>query len=374
MSKGFNYSTWANNINYTIIYEVRSSGLVGWGEATAKFNALNTAHLFARRIVGKPLVSVEKLLDPRLISGNIMYDWYIGFDRRVRQVREGFSFALYDLLGKLRKESIYKLIRRNPQRDGIPVMPVIHVNNPEQMQRIAESWTADGYHVFKVKLRGKALQDIEAVRRILRICQGLKIVVVDANYGYYDLSEVVLSGREIGKLGVSYFQNPIKLSLSDYEELSQKMGIPLTCDNTAYWPNIKRVIKNKAASLTNLHPNCMGGVDLLYRTVDYSASHGVPSIMGSSGFFGIQDRAYQKLAFTLQGDFPSEEIGMDPYFQSGRSEFYSYEFGLPELITRRLPIRNGRIYNDDCYGFGIEVDRGKLATVSVNRFDFFAQR
>ena len=358
-SSGFNYSTWKNSVNETVVYEVIAGDYTGWGEATAKYHGLLFAKAMCKRLIGKTVSNPDKMLDG-IFKDNLLYEWMVGFNRPHRQVREGISFALYDLLGKVEKKSIAELVDRKVVKESIECMPVIHVNEPSRMKEIAQAWTVDGFSTFKVKLRGDANKDVEAIKAILSVNEKTRVYVVDANYGYTDEDELMHAGTELSKLGVHYFQNPIKKHLKFYPQLSNDMNMSFTCDNTSYWPNIKRVMKYKAAKLSNLHPNCLGGVDLLFKTVDCSAKNGVESIMGSSGWLGIQDKSYQKLAFLLEGQHPTEEIGMDLYFASERKKFYNCEGGLPEVLSNPLEISDGIIFNDKSYGFGIEVDRDKL--------------
>lgn len=369
-TSGFNYSTWKNSVNYTVVYEIISGKYVGWGEATAKFKGIYYAKFLARRLVGKIISTPELMLDG-VFKDNYGYQWFVGLNRPLRQVREGLSFALYDLVGKIEQKNIGELLGRNKVKSSIPCMPVIHVNTPDRMRAIAKSWYDDGYRYFKIKLRGKASEDIEAVEKIKGISNDICIYIVDSNYGYTCKDELIQCGFALSGLEVKYFQNPIKQHLNTYEALSLDMNMNFTCDNTAYWPNIKRVLKYKAAKLTNLHPNCMGGVDYLFKSVDYSRTQGVESIMGSSGWLGIQDKAYQKLAFYLQGAHPTEEIGMNQYFINGRAEYYHCKTSTPEVISNPLEIKCGVIYDNDESGFGIEINRDKLSLMAISSYSYY---
>lgn len=370
-STGLNYSRWKNSLNYSMIYELKVGDKSGWGESTIKYGAEQTARHIAKRLIGSNASELDRLLDSSLWAPLSAYQWYVYFNRRFRQVREGLSIALHDLKGKLTGSSIYDLIQRPLRCSSVQLMPVIHVNPPAQMMRICQTWLNEGYTTFKIKLRGDIPQDLAAIRAIKQLREDVNILIVDANQGFKDKRSVVNFAKLMLDLGVSYFQNPIKASLHEYNKIASEGGLPLTCDTTSCWPMVQRVVSARAASLVNLHPNCMGGVDLLFRSVDFAAKHGLPAIIGSSGWFGIQDKAYQKLAFTFSDQLPSEEIGNDEYFSESRSEFYRYEYGLPDLVANKHAISKGTMVAlEKEPGFGIEIDRDRLERVIERSWSF----
>jgi len=367
---GLNYSTWRLSESKFLVYELVSEGSIGWGESTAKYGATAVACRKAKKLLGKSPLRGEAVFDPKLISRTWLYDWYVGVDRRVRQIREGYSMALWDLAGKIQRKSFYDLSGRERKRDAVEGMPVIHVQEPRTMARIAETWVREGFKVFKVKLKGESKRDIEAVRCILGVSPDIQIFIVDANYGYKEEADLIEAGQELSRMGVRYFQNPIKRPLSFYAALSARMNIPFTCDNTAYWPKVKSVLARNAAQLVNLHPNCMGGIDLLYRVVDFAGTQGIASIVGSSGHCGIQDKCFQKVAFTLNGELPSEEVGLNAYYSESRQEFYKCNYGYPSILKNDLKIHAGKILDSDEEGFGIDVDRDRLEKMIEKKWTY----
>lgn len=369
-TSGFNYSRWRNSVNYCLVYEVHARGLIGWGESTVKYGALAVARRLARRLLNKKCSDLDRNLYSGIPFQTNLGEWYLGWDRRIRQVREGFSIALYDLAGKLGQQSFYQMIGRHPKASTISLMPVIHVHEPSVMKEIATAWYSDGYRIFKVKLRGKLREDVAAVDAIAGIARDATVYVVDANFGYRDWDEALSCAREMKRLRACYFQNPIRVGMRHYCRLAEKGGIELTSDSFSWWPNIRRVLRFKAASLINLHPNLMGGVDNVYRVVEHGLRFGIQSIIGSSGWAGIQDKAYQKMAFSLANLQPCEDFGLNEYFLSGRREFYTCERGLPEVVSNKLSIDGGRLQDRDEFGFGIEVDRGLLEDRSVRSWEY----
>ena len=357
-TSGFNYSRWENRENYSLLYEIRAADKIGWGESTCKYGALGMARRFARSLIGKNPSLLENLLDPPLVNHTSAYHWLVGIDRRRRQIREGYSIALHDLVGKLQGKSIYRLLNRSPTRDQAALMPVIHVNSVQTMVECAQAWTSEGFRYLKIKLSGEPAHDTQAVAAIKSACPEANILIVDANHGYRNIKSACQAAIAFKELGATYLQNPFRGSVAAYRQLHDQTKIALTADSMAYWPKVRQVLNSGAAQLVNLHPNLMGGIDNLFRVVDFAARKGVAVIIGSSGWMGIQDRAYQKIAFMTDLNYPSEDFGLNPYFQGARAKFYCCEGGLPEVLAAPPDIRSGVIYDrPEEHGFGIDVDR-----------------
>jgi len=348
-----------------LVYKIISGGHVGWGESTLNYNCLGVAKRIAKGLVGGDVSKRERLLDPKLLKDSLLYQYYAGFNRRFRQVREGFSQALWDLHGKVTNRSFAEMVN-NGWPSAIPFqsgMPVIHVYTPIEMAEIAEIWMEQGFRKFKLKLRGDAEQDIRAMKMIKSLGSDVEILIGDANYGYKSIAELSLAAKGFRGCGLGYLQNPIRRPFWQYQGISKNIGIKLTSDNTAYWPNTKRVIHFREAELINLHPNIMGGIDYMTNAVNYSRVSGVPTITGSSGFFGIQDKCYQKVSFSIASSFPTENIGLQNYFCDSFKKYYKYEYDSPSLLKNDLEVKDGSVFDRYETGFGIDVDDEKLNRV-----------
>ncbi|MDB4425513.1 mandelate racemase/muconate lactonizing enzyme family protein, partial [Akkermansiaceae bacterium] len=367
---GLNYSTWVTTDREVLIYKIVSGDYVGWGESTLNYRCLGVAKRLARKLVGRDASKKESILDPAFLATTLAYQYYAGFNRRFRQVREGFSQALWDLHGKVKNKPFAEMISISDFSacDFQRGMPVIHVYSPSEMGRIAEIWIEKGFRTFKIKLRGEAVQDIEAMRVIKSLGSDVKILIADANYGYKKTTELKRAAEGFRECGLEYLQNPIRKPFWKYRGLSKSLGIKFTSDNTAYWPNTRRVIGLQEAELINLHPNIMGGVDNTLKLVSYARKSGIPTITGGSGFFGIQDKCFQKMSFCINSSFPTENIGLQNYFCSDLDQYYKYEFERLSILTNDLEVSDGKIFDRRESGFGIDVNISALERVTKTKF------
>ena len=369
-SSGLNYSTWSTTERDVLIYKIVSGDHVGWGESTVNYRCLGVAKRMAKKLVGRDASKKEALLDPVFLASTLAYQYYAGFNRRFRQVREGFSQALWDLHGKVINKPFCEMIDYSNSSlcESQRGMPVIHVYEPSEMAQIAEMWVEKGFRTFKLKLRGDAKRDIEAMRAIKSLSSDVKVLIGDANYGYQNTEELKYAAEGFLECGLEYLQNPIRKPFWQYRELSEGLGIKFTSDNTAYWPNTRRVIGFQEAALINLHPNIMGGVDYLFKLVSFAEKYDTPTITGSSGAFGIQDKCFQKMSFCINSGFPTENIGLQNYFCSDFNQYYKYEFETLSILTNDLKVSNGKIFDRRESGFGIDVDVSALERVTKTKF------
>ena len=372
-SEGLNYSTWSTNTREFLVYKINSGNFSGWGESTINYNCYGVAKRIGKRIVGKDLSKKEELIDPKILKDNIIFQYYAGFNRRYRQIREGFSQALWDIHGKILDKPFsemigkHQFVNKNISQEG---MPVIHVFEPEDMAKLANLWLKEGFTTFKLKLRGNAKEDIKAMKMIKSLSSEVNILIGDANYGYKSIKELENAANGFIQNDLGFLQNPIRKPFWQYKKISEKLGIKFTSDNTSYWPNIIRVIKFQEAELINLHPNIMGGVDYLFNVFRYAKKNKIKTIVGSSGFCGIQDKCYQKMSFCLDNEMPTENIGLQNYFCKKFNDYYKYSSNTTSILKNDLQVKEGRIYERDESGFGIEVDQSKLDLICKEHLIF----
>jgi L-alanine-DL-glutamate epimerase-like enolase superfamily enzyme len=364
---GFKYSTWTTDKSSAILIKIKTDdGLTGWGEyGVNKWNTKKILYSTCRQLIG---ADVEKIINSLIVKPIFhikqIDEFIVGFDRRRRLVREGFSIALYDLLGKYKKKPIYELFNLKNIRREMHVMPVIHVLSKEDRLKVLKIWEGLGVKYFKIKLTGVLHKDIEHLDYLLKnMKNSSKIIIVDANYGYVKANDVVRLSEFTYANNIDYIQNPMKMNIFRTSRLMSKCLTKFTADNTPWWPNSKRVIDGKSCVLINHHPNIQGGLDWLIRTAQYAKLNGIKNIIGSSGTFGIQNSAFQSMAAITGLLYPCEEITLEPYMKYC-SEFYSFNDN-PNVIKNMNTFKNGKIYLTNNHGLGVEVDEDKIKKFEI---------
>ena len=180
----FKYSTWETKLSQAMVIKIETDiGLIGWGEYTV--NRWKTEKILvssSRHLLNKNVEEIYNGLILKPILGFSKVDEFlIGFDRRRRLVREGFSIALYDLLGKYKKKPIYQLFNNvGKVRNVVDAMPVIHVHSKEDRLKILQKWEELGVNFFKIKITGDLIKDKDHLSYLLlnkRLSS--KILIVD---------------------------------------------------------------------------------------------------------------------------------------------------------------------------------------------------
>ena len=138
-------------------------------------------------------------------------------------------------------------------------------------------------------------------------------------------------------------------------------------DKQSYWPNVREVVECGAADVINHHPNLRGGLDLALKIDDVASAWGIPTAVGSSGVFGIQDAAFQALSAVVGVTRPCEDIGLQPYYSGPTRGEYDFDRD-PDLLRRPYSIVRGTIQIPDRPGLGVDLDPRKLSRATVGGF------
>ena len=290
------------------------------------------------------------------------------FDWEFLVLREGLSIALYDLVGKAHGVPVHVLLG-GKRRDAAPGMPVIHTGTAEVMIRRARAWVADGYRYLKIKPPA-VVEESGATLLGIREAVGPDISLqVDANQIYDDPDTAERAMRALDPVRVEVFEDMLNGSLEEIAELRRRTGACIMVDHEATWPRVHEVCKVGAAAIINHHPNNQGGLATALQIDAVAAAAGVPSAIGSSGRFGIQDAAFQMLSLVIGTSRPCEDIGHVPYFSGPTKGEYAFD-GEPSVIRKSYPIVNGVIHVPDEPGLGVELDRERLKAVTVDTLCF----
>jgi L-alanine-DL-glutamate epimerase-like enolase superfamily enzyme len=385
---GFQYAMGNLEAAQSIIWEIVAGRFRGYGEGAwsgkvsnspAHYRTLKdgmastiTAHGDTRGILSaaekkliesmtRPLVGEDPLRREALLP-----DLPATFNASAWMVREGLSIALNDLAGKISGVPVHTLLG-GKRRDQAPGMPVIHVGPPEVMARRAKKWAAAGYRFIKVKLRGNRQEDLVALKAIRQVVGQRIRIQVDANDGYTRLAEALAATRDLQRLGIELFEDILDAPLAQIAVLRKKSGVRIMVDKQSYWPNVREVVKCGAADVINHHPNLRGGLDLALKIDAVASAWGIPTAVGSSGVFGIQDAAFQSLGAVVGLSRPCEDIGLQPYYSGPTRGEYDFDRD-PDLLRRPYPIVRGMIQIPDRPGLGVEPDPRKLARATLGGF------
>lgn len=209
------------------------SGLVGWGEAHAPFAPRVTQtlilELFAPLILGQDPMASEVLWE-KMYSAMRLRGHNTGF---TSEAMAGVDIALWDLRGKITGQPIYALLG-GPYRTSIPtyasgIPGVLDSEKQAQTQRYLD----EGYTAVKLAIGRHSLEeDLATVAAVVETAGDRAHVLVDA-HGAYDLSTAIQFGRELERLGVYWFEDPLlPEDHSGYAELSRALDMMVVAGET----------------------------------------------------------------------------------------------------------------------------------------------
>ncbi|MGB9759334.1 MAG: mandelate racemase/muconate lactonizing enzyme family protein [Thermoproteota archaeon] len=355
--RGFNYSFGTKSNEYVYLVKLKISdglkSIYGYGEALSRDWYLEKS--IARMLVGKNVLKVDKILS-RLISGEIPLSSI-----------EGFSIALHDCIAKYYNLPFYELFS-GMKRNSCKASCVVHVSKKEVMINKAVKWFRKGFKHIKIKLSGKFTHDISVLKEIRSHIGKEYEIQVDANQGYNNLEAVLRLCKELLNLGICLLEDPMPLSKDCYEALKLKFPeIKLVADAFSLPMSFQEIVKLNVFSVVNHHPNRRGHLPILLQMDKAIQCKGLSSHIGSSGILGIQDVAYQHLAFALSTVTLCEDISLRPYVLNFKDYFVSVPF---DSIKLPFKISDGSLVfgTQKIDGLGIVVKEEDLLSNSVDLY------
>ena len=315
------------------VCRIFARGLVGYGERQGGLGKEDEA--VARGLIGKDACGLDGLLP----QGGRVYK------PGANGLLEMFSMALYDLVGKAHGLPMHMLLG-GARRKRVPLMPCIFARPPERAAEIAQGFLAQGFKALKVKLFGEVEGDCAIVRAI-RETMPDGLLQGDANLGYKGLD----AGREamgrLGEAGLTIAEDPFEGTFEDYVAITAEFETPrhMLDAPSRGWDGIAMSCGLRAAHIINLHPNCQGPFSEILGRAAVARAHGIPAMVGGTGYPGVGSWAHAHVASVIGLDFPYGDI------------CGARDHGFPESSAKEmLPVRDGCFPVPDTPGHGGELN------------------
>ncbi|MDG7010858.1 MAG: mandelate racemase/muconate lactonizing enzyme family protein [Nitrososphaerota archaeon] len=237
--------------------------------------------------------SVEKVLSP-LVSGeeastvtrlwDKMYAATFRLGRRgvIISAMSGVDIALWDILGKELGAPIYKLLGGAERRVKGYITGGYYREDKDipALVKEARGYRQAGFDTVKLKIG--ALPLVQDVRRVKAVKDafGDKIdIAVDAN-NTLDFNAALRMGRELEKLGVIWFEEPIPTDHPELSaELARTLDVPIAGYETAYTLyEFRDFIERHAVDIVQDDAAWNGGITEVLRIGTLARAHGLPVI------------------------------------------------------------------------------------------------
>lgn len=334
-------------------------GLEGIGEAGFSAEYFPTVGPVINQQLG-PLIMGE---DPRDIGAlwQRMFEATHMWGRRGVETYalSGIDIALWDLLGKIANQPVYRLLGASKSRVRAYMAPSL---KPDE-ETVAEcvQAVADGSTAVKLRMGPDAEGGVRLVSRVRDAVGDRLELMVDANMSF-DRRTALRVARELEQLGVSWFEEPIlSRSLCQYVEdhswLAERVSMRLSGGESLF-TRFEYLELLQRRTFDVLQPDCtsVGGISEAKRVADMASAWNltcVPHIASSSGT-GIALAAGLHLILACEN---APLIEFDPYGGPGWDG----------LLVRPLEVRDGWVEATEAPGLGVE-----LSPDAFERFDVAA--
>jgi len=294
----------------------------------------------ADTVIGLDVFSVTEAL--------FRMDKSVAWSKNALCLKAGIEMAMYDLIGKLKGMPVYQLLG-GKRRESIPLSHSISMGTEEeQLAQVAEH-TAAGFRTVKVKVGIDFEHDVAAVRAVRERFGPDLGIRVDANMGWRDQKTLLKVAEQLAALGVLSIEQPFAPhELEKLAFLRRSSPIPIILDESIWDPvDALKAVMADAGDIFNVYVSESGGLNKAMQIANLCETAGVGFCIGSMPEFGIGTAAELHLGIAAPRiDHPSDVVG-NLYFED-------------DIITEKLPVRDGFAYAVDRPGLGVSLDWDKV--------------
>jgi len=252
-------------------------------------------------------------------------------------VKSGIDMACWDILGKVTKQPVCILLGGRYGED-VGLYRAISQESAEQMAKRVETYRAEGYRRFQLKVGGNADEDIARIHAVSAMLKPGDRLIADANTGWlmHDAMRVVRAVRDVDV----YIEQPC-LSYEECLSIRRHCDHPFVLDEVIESIDVLlRGHADRAMDVVNLKISKLGGLTKTKQARDLCVSLGVAMTLEDSWGGDIITAAIAHLAHSTP-----------PEFQFTATDFNSY---VTVSIADGAPQRvNGRMAASTAPGLGI---------------------
>jgi len=244
------------------------------------------------------------------------------------------EMALWDLLGKLKDQSISKLIGGEKREVEVGVAVGLQPSIHALLDKIA-SFLADGYRRIKIKVKpGYDIQPLKAIReRFPNI-----LLQVDANAAY-TLNDLHLL-KQLDEFNLLLIEQPLAHDdLLNHSKLQKQLSTPICLDESIRSVETAlQAIEINACRIINIKPGRVRGLECSKQIHDLCMRRKIPVWCGGMLETGI-GRAFNVALASLPGfTLPGDTSASKNYF---KKDITTPEFELTNNGTLEVPLGPG---------------------------------
>ncbi len=213
-----------------LLVRLRGEGVEGLGE---------TAALALRGGIGIDQIAAEirERCWPALLDGGVERDRIWSAIARCRnrgasaQALAAVDIALHDLMGRASGDPVWRLLGA---REAAPVVcnATLPAANPAATRALAEAWSAEGFHTFKLKVGLPG--DVTQVATVRKTLGPGAVIRVDAN-GAWDVDDAAERLQALARHEIELAEQPVG-TFEQMVELRKRVRVKIAADESLVSP------------------------------------------------------------------------------------------------------------------------------------------
>jgi len=349
---------WVYTTRGALVLEVRTDeGITGWGDCYGPTSVCKSIvdTLLKSTVVGKDPFDVEVLWETLY---NKVKDY--GLSGMTISGISGIDIALWDIIGKATGMPIHKLIGGCFRPKVLAYASGLYFRNVDRLTdeavEEARGYASQGFRAIKMKIGlGTLKRDIERVAAV-RAAIGQDVqLIVDADH-CYNVPQAINIGRELEKLGVYWFEEPVSPEdIDGHAEVSRALDIAIAGGENDFTKHgFRRLLERHAVDIIQPDVCAAGGITECRKIAALAQAYATPCMPRARG-------TAIGLAATLQflaalPECPPCLVPMPPMLE------YEQTFNpfRDDLAGQPFAHKQGWVDVPAGSGLGIEVDRTVL--------------
>lgn len=329
------------------------NGAVGWGQSVPipkwSYETLETVHSTITRHLAPELIG----RDPFDIEGV-----HAAMNRAVAPsfstgqpiCKAGVDLALFDLTGKLLKESAAQRWNRKG-RERLTLSWTLNPRALDEVEPLIAQGRARGYRHFNVKVAPDPKFDFELCRLVKRLVPD-GFLWADANGGYDEETALAVAPK-LADIGVPVLEQPLPANrLTGYRRLKKQGALPIIMDEGIVSSvELEEFIKLELLDGVAMKPARCGGITEARRQIEIVQRAGLMFL--GSGLTDPDISLAASLALYGSYDLKYPAALNGPQFLSG------------SILKQPFEVKDGELAVPTGHGLGVEVNEPMLREMLV---------
>ena len=341
-------------------------GITGWGECFGGGNVAQANRVIVEQVIQPMIIGMDPF--DREVIWHKVYNLLRDHGQKGMPIQSlsGVDIALWDIAGKALGLPVYKLLG-GAFRETIPVYGygMMLQRVPDLAVRFAEESAAIvdlGFRAMKMKIGVSPEQDIELTSAVRQAIGPDIKLMVDANHAY-TAREAIPLGRELEKLGVYWFEEPVASEdRQGYRDLCQALDMNIAGGEGEFtrW-GFRDFIHKRCVDVLQPEVCGLGGITEYQKVLSLAHAHFVPvvnHVWGSAVAVAVNIHL-----LTALPDLPGGAHPVQPMleYDTTPNKFREELLSTPLNVLKQVKKNGGFISIPKEAGFGFEIDLDFLA-------------